>query len=81
MATLAREARRRGASQNAAVIHLLRRCLGLTDTPFDNGLARYAGDWSQEEYDAFTSATAPFVCALPNVDVRKGQERTATTGA
>lgn len=60
MATLAREARRLGTSQNATVIHLLRRSLGLADQPYDNGLGRYAGDWSAREFDEFTGATAMF---------------------
>jgi hypothetical protein len=58
--TLAREARRLGTSQNAVAIHLLRRSLGLSEQPYDNGLSRYAGDWSARDFDEFTSATALF---------------------
>lgn len=60
MVTLAREARRLGASQNATAVMLLRRSLGLGEEPYDNGLGKYAGDWSQQEFDEFTRATSPF---------------------
>lgn len=60
MIKLAHEARRLGASRNATAVWLLRRGLGLGEEPYDNGLGKYAGDWSQDDFDDFTRATAPF---------------------
>jgi hypothetical protein len=55
---LAREAERRGISQNQAAIELLEQSLGL-DSDFDNGLGRFAGTWTQAEFDSFSEAVAP----------------------
>jgi hypothetical protein len=60
MSTLASVANRRGTSQNATAIDLLRRSLGVADQPYDNGLGRYAGDWSERDLQEFTNATLLF---------------------
>jgi hypothetical protein len=55
------ERRRSGRSLNQTVIDLLRRALGLVaGTRYENGLARLAGTWTEEERAAFEAATAPF---------------------
>jgi plasmid stability protein len=58
---LEEEKRRRGKSLNQVVIDLLRQALGLGwGEPRRNGLEKLAGDWSQEELEAFEKATAVF---------------------
>ena len=58
---LEKEKRRRGKSLNQTVLELLRQALALdADHPPSNGLARHAGQWSQEELEAFEEATRAF---------------------
>lgn len=54
---LAREAERRGVSQNQMAIELLQKSLGLAGD-HDNGLGRFAGTWTPAEFDAFNEAVA-----------------------
>jgi plasmid stability protein len=56
---LAREKQRRGSSLNQTVIDLLKQGLGVSGTR-SNGLAPMAGQWSEEEYQDFERALAPF---------------------
>jgi plasmid stability protein len=56
---LEREKRRRGESLNQTVIELLTQGLGV-GTARSNGLARLAGRWSEEEFEEFQRAVAPF---------------------
>lgn len=56
---LEREKRRRGESLNQTVIELLTQGLGV-GTARSNGLARLAGRWSEEEFEEFERAVAPF---------------------
>jgi plasmid stability protein len=56
---LEREKRRRGESLNQTVIELLTQGLGV-GTARSNGLARLAGRWSEEEFQEFERAVAPF---------------------
>lgn len=56
---LEREKRRRGESLNRTVLELLGQGLGVGTTR-SNGLARLAGDWSEEELREFEEAVAPF---------------------
>ncbi len=53
------EKRRRGQSLNQTVIDLLKQSLGV-GTRRSNGLARFAGAWSEEEYREFKEATKQF---------------------
>lgn len=56
---LKKEARKRGTSLNGTVIELLRRALGLDhEAPFDNGLGKLAGKWTEEEFKEFEKNTA-----------------------
>ena len=58
---LKEEQRRRGTSLNQTVLDLLSRATGIApDTRYDNGLGQLAGDWDQEELDAFERDTAIF---------------------
>lgn len=58
---LQKEVRRRGLSLNETVKLLLSRELGIAaDESTDNGLRKYAGKWSQEEFEEFVSNTAEF---------------------
>lgn len=57
---LRREQKRLGLSLNETVKVLLARALGIDAGPFDNGLGRHAGTWSEEEFQAFERATAVF---------------------
>lgn len=56
---LEREKRRKGKSLNQTVIDLLGQVLG-TDGERSNGLGRFAGGWSEEEFRNFERATAQF---------------------
>lgn len=56
---LDRERRRRGASLNQTVIELLEQSLGVAGTP-SNGLGRFAGRWSDEDFREFQEAVAGF---------------------
>lgn len=55
---LNREKNRRGTSLNQTVIDLLSQRLGI-GTKRSNGLARLAGDWSDDDLREFKEATAP----------------------
>lgn len=59
-AALEAERRRRGASLNRTVKELLGQALGVGGAPFDNGLGRHAGTWSDAELRQFEEATAVF---------------------
>ncbi len=53
------EKRRRGLSLNQTIIDLLSQSLGVTaDRKRQNGLARLAGTWTEEEYEQFEAAIA-----------------------
>lgn len=55
------EKARRGESMNKTVIDLLRRSLGLVpDAPYQNGLGRLAGDWSDADLREFEGNTKMF---------------------
>jgi len=56
-----------GASLNQTVIDLLRSALGLSPEPADNGLAQYAGTWSEDELAEFEAATEVFEGIDPEV--------------
>lgn len=56
---LDRERRRRDTSLNQTVLDLLGRQLGIDDGPRSNGLARFAGTWSDEDLSAFEDAVRP----------------------
>ncbi len=53
------EKRRRGQSLNQTVIDLLKQGLGVGTTR-SNGLARFVGVWSEEQYREFKEATKQF---------------------
>jgi hypothetical protein len=59
-AALERERRLRGTSLNSTVLDLLRQALGLGPRSHENGLARLAGTWSEEEHEEFEQAVACF---------------------
>ena len=56
---LQRERKLRGHSLNRTVIDLLSQRLGV-GVARSNGLARLAGTWSEEEFERFGEAIAPF---------------------
>ena len=55
---LKREKDRSRASLNQTVIDLLGRALGVRRAAESNGLARFAGTWTQEELEQFEAAIA-----------------------
>lgn len=58
---LDRERKRRGISLNATVVGLLEAALGTSgEEPFDNGLGKHAGGWSERQLREFEEATAVF---------------------
>ena len=58
---LDKERRRRGISLNRTVLALLRDALGVPRAVTrSNGLQRLAGKWSEDEYQRFEQAVAPF---------------------
>jgi hypothetical protein len=60
-AALARETKRRGTSLNQTVLDLLRRGLGMdTSAPRANGLEKFAGTWTAEEFEEFEESVAMF---------------------
>ena len=61
------ERKRSGASLNQTVIDLLRRALALGEPAFDNGLAKYAGGWSDEDLAEFEAATECFEAIDPEM--------------
>lgn len=56
---LQRERARLGQSLNQTVIDLLGQRLGVGRAR-SNGLARLAGTWTEEEFERFSAAIAPF---------------------
>ena len=55
------ERKRRGLSLNRTAVALLREALGMTqDEHRDNGLGRFAGTWSEEQFREFEATQAPF---------------------
>jgi hypothetical protein len=50
---LQNEKKRRGTSLNQAVLDLLGQSLGLTSKQYENGLAKFAGTWSGQEFTDF----------------------------
>ncbi len=50
---LERERKRRGDSLNGTVLAALRKGLGLAGERKSNGLASLAGQWSDDDYEAF----------------------------
>jgi hypothetical protein len=55
------EKRRRGTSLNQVVLDLLSQAVGLgTTRRRSNGLGRYAGTWTQEEFEEFEKAIEDF---------------------
>lgn len=60
-AALDAERKRRGTSLNSTVIDLLRCSLIPPEPgPPSNGLGKYAGGWSQEEFEEFEAAVSGF---------------------
>jgi hypothetical protein len=62
------ERKRRKASLNQTVLDLLGQALGLT-TPLEkwtNGLEKFAGGWTEEEFREFEEATADFGLVDPD---------------
>ena len=59
-AALDAEKRRRGVSLNRTVLALMEESLGVGGRTRSNGLGRLAGSWSEEEFQAFEDAVAPF---------------------
>lgn len=57
---LKQETTRRGVSLNQAVLDILRQSLGLGQSKYDNGLSKFAGKWSQEEFVSFEKNTEVF---------------------
>lgn len=56
---LQKERKRRGTTLNQTVLDLLGRALGVSQ-PFDNGLGKYAGGWTEEQLKEFQRNTACF---------------------
>ena len=53
------ERKKRGTSLNATVVQLLRLAVGAgADAPFDNGLGKYAGGWTEADLEEFEQNTA-----------------------
>ena len=53
------ERKKRGTSLNATVVQLLRLAVGAgAEAPFDNGLGKYAGVWTEAEREEFERNTA-----------------------
>ncbi len=59
-AALHAEKLRRGLSLNRTAVTLMREALGLPCDRQDNGLARFAGTWSEDQFREFEDAQAPF---------------------
>ena len=57
---LQEECKRRGSSLNQAVLDLLRQALGLGPHKFDNGLSKFAGQWSAADLAQFELNTSQF---------------------
>ncbi|MDE0064368.1 MAG: hypothetical protein OXP09_04335 [Gammaproteobacteria bacterium] len=55
------EKRRRGLSLNRTALLLMQEALGIAGTRRrSNGLHKLAGTWSEDEFQSFEKATAPF---------------------
>lgn len=54
------ERRRLGRSLNETVLALLRSALRLEEPRATNGMERFAGGWTEEEFREFEEATAEF---------------------
>jgi hypothetical protein len=53
------EQKRGGKSLNQTVLDLLRRAVGISNgKEFDNGLGKYAGGWTEEQFQEFERNTA-----------------------
>ena len=60
-AALVRETKRRGTSLNQTVLDLLRQALGIDDLePRTNGLEKFAGTWTAEEFKEFEANVSVF---------------------
>lgn len=59
-AALRKEQARRGTSLNRTVLDLLAEALGIAPEPYDNGLGRLAGTWTEEQLREFEEATGCF---------------------
>lgn len=59
---LEKEKRRLGTSMNGTVLHLLSESLDLNEhaSRWTNGLERFAGTWTEEEFEEFERNTAVF---------------------
>ena len=59
---LEKEKHRLGTSMNSTVLHLLNESLDLNEHGgrWTNGLERFAGTWSEEEFEEFERNTAIF---------------------
>jgi hypothetical protein len=55
--SLHREAKRRGRTLNQTAVDLLRAGLGV-GVPRSNGLRRFSGGWSEEDFERFEAAMA-----------------------
>ena len=60
------EQKRRGTSLNQTVIDLLSQTLRV-NAPRRNGLARFAGTWTEEQFQEFEKATAVFESVEPEL--------------
>ena len=63
---LEQERVKRGRSRNQTVIELLRQGLGVGEAR-QNGIARLAGTWTEEEFREFENATAPLNAPDPDL--------------
>lgn len=60
-AALVRETKRRGTSLNQTVLDLLRQVLGVdSQAARSNGLEKFAGTWTAEEFKEFEANVAQF---------------------
>lgn len=59
-AALDAEKQRRGLSLNRTVLALIDESLGMHGKVRSNGLGRFAGTWSAEEFEQFETAVASF---------------------
>lgn len=57
---LVRETKRRGTSVNQTVLDLLRQAVGLDEPRRTNGLEKFAGTWTKEDFEDFAASTAMF---------------------
>ncbi|EFK06033.1 conserved hypothetical protein [delta proteobacterium NaphS2] len=64
---LVAESRLRGESVNQTVLDLLKQALGLHREGVDNGLGKFAGTWTEEEFFEFEKETAFFETIDPEL--------------